>query len=252
MYMSQSSYYILYHINIMDNILIKSIDRQTGTSSNFTTYSTLIIQGTYLLKYVIIPNTLYQVNEANRRFILEEGLNTYDITLSLGNYDFNSFSTMIANVLTTAGTLTYNVSIDAVTYQLNIFSTGAFRLNLSSGARVRSLLGFNQILPTADGSFNLVSENVVNLGSPTSLGIIINQSSTRGFENTATDTVGTLYIPLNVESGNYIALSSLDLPQYISFKSRERQLNISVIDTSTNMEVNLYGGEYELFMTRIK
>jgi hypothetical protein len=211
----------------------------------------LIIQGTYLLKYVIIPNTLYQVNEENRRFILEEGLNTYNITLALGNYDFNSFSTMIADILTNVGTNTYNVSIDAVTYQLIISSTGAFRFNLSS-PRVRSLLGFNQILPTADALFNLVSENVVNLGSPASLGIAINQTSTRGYENIATDTVGTLYIPLNVESGNYIALSSLELPQYISFKSRERQLDITVVDTSTNTQVDLNGGDYELFMTRVK
>jgi hypothetical protein len=235
----------------MDNILIKSIDRQDGTSSNFTTYSKVIIQGTYLLKYVIIPNTLYQVNEANRRFILEEGLNTYDITLSLGNYDFNSFAIMIANVLNNAGALTYNVSIDTITYQLNISATGAFRLNLSIGPRIRSLLGFNQILPTADGSFNLVSENVVNLGSPTSLGVLISQSNTRGFENTSTNTVGTLYIPMNVESGNYVALSSLDLPQYVSFKDSERQLEISVIDSSTNLKVNLNGGEYELFLTRV-
>jgi hypothetical protein len=236
----------------MDNILIKSLDRQSGSSSNFTLYSTLIIQGTYLLKYVIIPNTLYHVNEANRRFLLEEGMNIYQILLPVGNYNYSSFSIMLADVLTTAGALTYTVNINATTYQILISSNGAFRLNLTSGLMVQSLLGFNQTFPTADGAFNLLSPNIVNLGSPASLGITINQSSTRGFENIATDTVGTLYIPLNVASGTYIALSSLDLPQYISFKSRERQLNITVVDTSTNMEVELNGGEYELFMTRVK
>jgi hypothetical protein len=236
----------------MDNILIKSIDRQSGSSSNFTSYSTLIIQGTYLLKYLIIPNTLYHVNEANRLFLLEEGLNIYQILLPVGNYNYTDFSVMLADVLTTSGALTYNVSINTTTYQLLISSNGAFRLNLTSGLMVRSLLGFEQTFPTADGAFNLLSPNIVNLGNPASLGITINQSSTRGYENIAMDTVGTLYVPLNVESGNYIALSSLYLPQYISFKNRERQLNISVVDTSTNLEVSLYGGEYELFMTRVK
>jgi hypothetical protein len=237
-----------------DNIILKSIDRQAGTSTNFTIYSTLIIEGKYILKYAMIPNTVYPVNESNRRFILQEGAVSYPILLSVGNYNFDTFAVMVADTLTTAGAQAYTVVIDESTYKVSVMAPGVFNLNLTSGSRVRALLGFDDEFPqvtNVGGTFTTTGSGVVNLASPESLGIMIKQSSTRGYENIATDVVGTMYLPLNAETGSYVALSSLDLPQYIEFKSRERQLDIRIVDTSSNELVSLNGGNFELLLTHV-
>ena len=86
-----------------DTVLIKSLDRQSGSSSNFTTSSTLILEGTYILKYAIIPNTIFNVNESNRRFTLLEGFiagaSVYHILLPVGNYTVDTFVAMLSAVL---------------------------------------------------------------------------------------------------------------------------------------------------------
>jgi hypothetical protein len=236
----------------MNNILIKSIDRQSGTTENFKSYSKLVIEkGKYLLRYVMIPNTIYHVNNSNNTLILEEGLNTYNITLDIGNYDYSSFSTMLSTILTNTGAFTYTVTINSFTYKLYISSTGSFKLNLQN-IRIKSLLGFNDDLPTSDGSNNLLSDNIVNLGSISSVGINISGCSTIGFENLATSALSTFYVPLNKGSGTYVSIPSNELRQVIEFKTRVRQLEISVVDTSTNDVIQLNGGEYEILMSRIE
>ena len=235
-----------------DNILIKSIDRQSGTSSNFTIYSTLILEGTYILKYAVIPNTIFNVNEMNRRFTLLEGAMTYPILLAVGNYTPDTFVDMLATVLSSAsGFATYEVTYDPVTFEITISETAfqLFRLDLTAGAQVRALLGFNVVETPLASSVS--GSGVLNLGSPDSLGIQIQQSQTRGFENVATDCVGTLYVPLNNAFGRYQSLSSLDLPQYVKFSQRQRQLNIRLVDTSTNLEVDLNNSNFELLLSRV-
>ena len=68
-----------------DNLLIKSSDRTTGSSSNFKVESTHIIEGEYMLKHAIIPSTIYNVNRHNNTFVLNEGGIETVIALPVGN-----------------------------------------------------------------------------------------------------------------------------------------------------------------------
>lgn len=234
-----------------DTILIKSIDRQAGTSSNFTTFSSLIIEGTYILKYCVIPNTIFNVNESNRRFKLVRGASTYSLQLPVGNYNPDSFVAMLSAGMSSIDVANpYAVTYDPATYAITINNTAfnSFGLVLPSVA-VRSLFGIS-VETTAINS-SITGDSVINLGSPDSIGIQIQQSQTRGFENIASDCCGTLYVPLNKAFGTYQALSSLELPQHVSFNQRQRQLNIRVVDTSTNEELDLNGGNFELLLSRV-
>ena len=239
-----------------DIVLIKSLDRQSGSSSNFTTDSTLILEGDYILKYAIIPNTIFNVNESNRRVTLLEGLiagaSVYPILLPVGNYTADTFVDMLSTVLSAVSPFnTYLATYDPLTFQLTIQdqTLSIFRLDLSASPQVRALLGFNVMMTALDTQ--TTGTGVLNLGSPDSLGIQVQQSETRGFENVATDTCGTIYVPLNKTFGSYQSLSSLELPQYVRFNQRQRQLNIRVVDTSTNPEVDLNGSNFELLLSKV-
>ncbi len=75
-----------------DNLLIKSADRTAGSSSNFKVESTHIIEGEYMLKHAIIPSTIYNVNQSNNTFVLNEGGAESVIPIPIGNYTQDTFT----------------------------------------------------------------------------------------------------------------------------------------------------------------
>ena len=235
----------------MDNILIKSIDRQSGTSDNFVIYSNLIIEGTYIVKSCSIPNTIYNVNNTNNQFVLLEGLGSIPVTLPVGNYNHSTFANMLEVTLTSAGLLTYSAVIDPITYVMTVTNTTdsfcAFDFTqIKSFAQ--QLMGFERDYTGANTS--IVSDGIVVLGSPESIGIQIEQSTSRNYENISTDSVGTIYVPLNKAFGSYVTIPSIDLPQYVKFERRERHLRIRIVDTSRNIPLSLNSANYELLLSR--
>jgi hypothetical protein len=236
----------------MDNLLIKSIDRSSGTSSDFKLYSKLVLEGTYLLKHAVIPNTIYNVNETNNRFVLNEGGLDIAITLPVGNWaSSGTFEAMVGEALTLAGTYTYTAVIDPNTHKLVLINNSAslFSLDFTQvESRSKQLLGFE--LDHTGLSYPVMSTGVVNLGSPVSSGIQLDQSTSRNYENVMTDSAGTIYIPFNTSFGSFKSLPSIDLPQYVKFERRERYLRVRVVDTSTNEPLDLNGADFELLLTK--
>ncbi len=224
------------------NYLIKSADRMSGITSNFTMYSKQILEGSYLVKNIVIANSLYNVNESNNKFILNEGTVDIPVEIPIGNYSVTTLQPALSNVLTAAGTRVYTASINSLTSKLTISNdtSGTFYIAGSS------LLGIDsQVL-----AHPVVGTSIVNLGYPQSLGIQIQQSNTNGFENLVTDTCGTIYVPMNISFGAYETIPSIDLPQYVKFQRRDRHLDIRVFDTSTNETVDLNGIDFEILLSK--
>lgn len=235
-----------------DNLLIKSRDRTSGTSSNFLiASSTYNVEGEYLLKYALVPNGFYNVNSQNSTFQFDEGAGLITVSLTQGNYDVTTLSTLVANALTTASGAgrTYSASIGAASNRITISNdlSGDTSLDFSLQPRAANLLGFST--STVAAIHPVVGDQAVDLSSPSSIGILINQASERGYDNIGSQNCGTFYIPLNQAFGSYVSLSPHDLPQIATFK-RTRILQIRLVDTSSGEPLDLNGLNFELLLIR--
>lgn len=229
------------------NFLIKSSDRDSGTSDNFILRSNAILHGEYLVKHVLIPNTIYNINNSNNYFQLIDNSVAKDIQIPVGNYSINALPTVLKTLLDTASASynTYTVLFNSITSKLTISATNPFYINPGNAT---TILG---IPFTTSLSTSVTSTNIVSLGYPTSLGITIDQANNDNICNIKTTSTSTIYVPMNVLYGYYKTIDIQELEQKLLFNQPVRQINIRVVDTSTNTIVSLNGAEYEILLTEI-
>ena len=184
------------------NILIKSIDRFSGSSSNFVIKSNEVIQGDYVLKNVLIPNSLYNVTNQNNTFVLYENSTNKTVTIPKGNYTSSLFTAELKTQLdaSSAGFNIFTTTISTTTAKLTITAGNVFQL-IFPNDKTRRLLGFNE-LETIEFT-SLTSDNIIDLSNPSSIGIEIRETNIDNIENVVTNCSASLYIPFNVASGFY-------------------------------------------------
>lgn len=229
------------------NLLIKSQDRKTGSSHNFLYYSHEGLDGDYILKYCMIANTLYNVNEYNNTFTLNENSTDKTVTLTSGNYTASTFETELKTALDVAssGYNTFTVTYNETTGKINVTASNAFNF-IFPDSRTSRLYGFD-ILQTASGT-DLTSPNIINLSFPNSIGIEIRETNIDNYENCNTNASGAFYIPIDQSFGFYKTLDEHTFTQHIVFK-KARYLNFRVVDTSTNDPLDLNGGDFEILLS---
>jgi len=111
------------------------------------------IQNAYLsVVHAEVPNSFYIVNYTNNQFVL----NGTTYTLTRGNYNVNTFITMLLTIIPVGYTITYN----SATTKLTMANASSFTINASSTAStVNSIMG----LGTSDlTGTSITMPNVVN------------------------------------------------------------------------------------------
>lgn len=111
------------------------------------------IQNAYFsVVHAEIPNSFYIVNYTNNKFVL----NGTTYTLTRGNYNVNTFITMLLALLPVGYTLTYN----SATTKLTMTNAVSFTINASSSAStVNSIMGLGT---TNLSGTSITMPNVVN------------------------------------------------------------------------------------------
>ena len=229
------------------NVLIKSVDRQSGSSHAFVYETQCLLDGCYILKNLQIANTIYNINSDNNTFILNDGTDK-NITISIGNYTVNSLKTAVEDELNliSAGTITFTVTFSSTTGKFTIVGTSNFTL-IFPDANTASTYGFTDLSVTGT---TITADKIVNLSYPSSIGVDITESNVDNYENGSTLSSGSIYVPLNESFGFYKTLDDNNFPQYLNFKNC-RYLNISVINTSNNKSIDLNGSDFELLLSKM-
>lgn len=213
------------------------VDYNTTSSSDFLINSAEDIYGSYRLKAISIPNTVYTIdNSINDTFnlIYPSGGTSYPIDVSTSYVtDGFTLASLVQNALNGAGTAaTFTVSYDELTSKLVISNvTSAFQLDFSNNylAPINSIMGFGYGIfsSSTTSPYTLVSSEIVNLTRTATLFITIRQANNY-LQNIKTGVKYTFLIPNNVTSLYFI--DSFFDQTAIFNRNGNRQLNINVKD----------------------
>lgn len=148
-------------------VYINSNNRQTGTHSNFSYFFDLQQDDSFdkvVVLQMLIPKTYYLIEDGYNTFQLQESTTTISITVTPGNYNRNSFATVIGNLLTAASPngWTYSVSYPNGN---NSADTGHYTFTVSGNSSQPSFIFQNYIyeqLGFDSDSTNLFSGNTLS------------------------------------------------------------------------------------------
>jgi len=123
---------------------INTKDRLTGTSTNFTysLESCLKMKEVALIGYSC-PNTEYIVNSYNNIFSYTYALNTYTITIPIGNYTYLTLMNTILPLLPSTSGLTFTMLADTTKMKYTIGSSAAVLFNWVTYPIAAKLLGYS-------------------------------------------------------------------------------------------------------------
>jgi len=166
---------------------VDSKDRQSGTTSNFTTILDLPPNNfdRVCLLQASIPKSYYLYDSSNNTFILSENSVNTTITIPIGNYNRVSFAVILKSLLDTASILLggVNNNVYTITYPNKTLQTDTnkytFTYTTNGAARTSSFifqsnfsgigLGFSNNTTNTFVSLSLISTNAINLASKTRL-----------------------------------------------------------------------------------
>ncbi len=228
-------------------------DYRTTLSSDFLLNSAEDIYGSYRLKAISIPNTIYTIdNSINDTFhlVYASGGTKYNIDVSTAYVtDGFTLASIIQNALNGAGTgATFTVSYDDLTSKLIISNpANQFQLDFSNNslAPINSIMGFPYGIysSTTVTPFTITSPTIVNLTRTPTLFITMRQANNY-LQNVKTGVKYTFLIPNNVTSLYFID-SFFD--QTVVFNKYVRQLNVTVRDED-NRIVNLQNVDWYMVL----
>ena len=252
----------------MNSILIKSSDRELGTPShNFNLPLHHTVEGKYIVKHAMIPNTMYNIYDQNNKFSFLTVTTTDIITLTPGNYSaadltaelklqmelLPNITTCTASISGTTGKLSIDLDMLAPEVLVRIlFNVIGIAQDVKNIGRVLGMNTLESVVftNTVANTWSTTGDSVIHLNHAVSVAIQIDSAGNGNFENVCTGSGAQIYVPLSLGFGFYKTLSSGEFPQYISLK-RSRSLKIRVVDTSNDRPINLNGGEIEILMEKL-
>ena len=252
-----SAYIFFALINILmsattDWLYINSEDRldaKSTTSSDFKLEFKSSLGGRYLLSYLQIPVSVYNVNTNNHQIPFEESGTPKFAQLTPGNYTATTLATEIGTRMTaTSGVSNFTVTYDTKTSKFTIVSTNNFRLiyNLFPGSSSRKLLGFNEA--TTSNATSHTSDNVIDLAYPRAIFINVREN----VDSTFTSPTGfnsTFYIPVSYAFGSPQILDAQTFPQTLELSDRTKYLTITLPDKN-GATLDLNGVDWEMMLRR--
>lgn len=265
-------------------VLIKSEDRKDLINTKATNFQIRFSEplcGKYEVKWVTIPNTIYNISTNNNLL----NANGTPLTLTPGIYDGSLLAAELETQLDTLGgpAVPYTVGFNPLTLKLSVTSADASSTTFLGTGTANKSIG----LPSQDTTISSggVMPNVGFLGFPLSLGIKISQSSSCGYVTgggqyqSTTETVpvsdgglavgrgalgistatqvfvsnekqATMIVPLLVDANFYNWTSFEDFKQTVTIEKGTRVLDLQVVDSRTGQEVDLNGGAWEMLLSR--
>jgi hypothetical protein len=240
------------------------------------------LEGKYILRWLLVPNTLYTVNTQKNKLYTDLG--TY--TLPSRNYTSTQLAAALSALLAADDA---NLSVTFDTDQLKFAWTTADTaagsyLEITDGANsINHLIGLpagEQVLlaevlqpytttfsnPSAGTGSTQYSPYVGNMSSPKSLTVDIDQADATGvvsgrryasigpsssYRQVTSSHRASFIVPLLAGSGFFSFTSSDVTRQYITFSTRTWCLDVLVGNPDTNGPALMNGGEWELYLEKI-
>ncbi len=229
-------------------LLIKTIDRTANSTSsaNFKIELPASISGDWLVRYVHMPNALYNVVTGLNDTVYTSLGNA---TLTAGYYTATTFTTMLVTRLQVAN-VNFAATFDTDTKKLTITNLAAFTLNFATTAQSAArLLGF----PNADtaSAASQVATNTINLIASPSVVIDVAECT---YPIDSTDVVssarGHVVVPFTVAYGGYERIGHNDLYQCLTFPRPTKNLTVRLYDTDGNA-ASLNGADWEMLLQQL-
>lgn len=224
---------------------INSDDRTSGTSSNFTIRLPNLDSRYDRVSLIAasIPKTYYNVQDGLNTFILTEGIQQVTLTVTPGNYSFNSFAAAIQTLLisNSFNSITYTVTPNLLLGKLQILSNSTQQTTISfpPSSDLYKNFGMNYLTEKIFNSSNsFISDNVciftINV-------VMINSSIVKGVSSI--NTAANLLSMIGVNSS--LPFSSISYENYSPlYNSRECQISTSatfIITDIDGVELGLNG-----------
>lgn len=229
--------------------IIKSSQRDSGTSGSFNITTWDPLEGKYELKWVGIPLSNYNVNSSNNIFLFTDNSTARTATITPGNYDTSTLPAALASAMNAAnsGFQTYSVTYSATAGAFTITAGSAFSVNMSSGSNLASgITGFSTNTSSATSQ---TSNQVVNLGNTLAINIRI-----EGAANGTTDVKqnwSSFLIPVLGNQGTFLEYFSPEtFRQYVIFDRSISVLRISLWDDNFNA-ISLNGNDWEMALEKL-
>ncbi len=185
-----------------------------------------------------IHNTLYNVKDDTRSFIINDG-SIKTATIPPGSYDVLALCSAIQTALNVVSS-NFTVTYDSITMKITVSRTSVFSIIGTSSLRL--VMGYSQVDKT--GATTYTADNVVNLNPITTLFLQIQELSSHSIS-----TCGTLFtyiIPLAVNSGEIATFSSGSF--YHQTVELSKKTNISRLHvrlcSDNQITAELNGGEW--------
>lgn len=225
----------------MSTLIIKSSQRDSGTSSAFRITPFNYLEGKYELKKVALPLTNYNVTSKNNVFCFTDDSKLRTATITPGNYDISTLPAALKSAMETANSSfqSYTIAYSSTTGRLTISASGNFVINASNASHSAGLLtGFTT--DTSAGT-SQTSNQSVNLCP--SIAIHVRISTEREMVD-AKENWSSLLIPITGNQGSWVYYSPADsFRQYIQFHTPVRTLEVSLHDDAMD-PIDLNGGEW--------
>lgn len=229
--------------------LIKSENRSalSTSSSNFTiTIAPNVVGAKHArLKYVSIPNTIYNVQaNVNNAFAFNDpGKGSIAFTIPPGMYNIANLTSTLSNLMTINGSQTYSMTYNPATFIITISATNVFSLNLNVQYSCASLIGFPH--STSSAGLSQVGSSAISLQT-SSIYIYITEFVNQLYCN---NTQFTYMIPFGSNSGSVCQYyENNNFPQCTKLPNQPiYNLTIALYDENRNL-INLNGSEWEMLI----
>ena len=178
-----------------------------------------------------IPVSFYTINDTNNLITFQSGLSVYQITLTKGNYNFNTLSAMVTTAISMVG-VTVTLSINKATGVITFTSTTVVYYNFNKSYKIFGFLpnvNYNGATITAPFPCNLLGVKKLNIRSQQ-----LQISSFNSFSNNLGITIAT--IPVDVPSFSMISyVNQTDLNKTNLQIKVIDQIDISITDEDGNL-----------------
>lgn len=243
----------------LDRFTMRSENRSSGSPENFSfaiPFGRPLI-GKYVLEFVQIPNTIYNIDSTNNQVYFEEsgGGGTLTGSITAGFYDTGTFPAAVKAAMdaVTANAITYTVSINADTNLMTITPSGGtvaiqFGTNTSNSAAQPMGFSASDVATAA----SVTGDQVIDLSEPRTLGIIFRDSDDRSSTRVSTGRYYSAQIPVNVSFGDVIFQREEDLRnQLLYFTNPVSILEVELINIGTGNVVDLNGLHWSFCLRKI-
>ena len=222
---------------------ITSLDRTSGTSSNFTVklpnWNAYNRFDRCCLLKANIPKSFYLIDNLHNTFTMTENGFTRTCTIPVGNYSFQSMRTALLALLNT-GSFVYSITANTLTSKYTFTVTnnvGQPTINFGSN-RLSDILGFADQMNTFSAS-TLTSNQVVRFQIATGILVLMDRVEN---DNVLADIAST------IQDNTYITYQATDIAAFgrpIS-KTTGDVIRITLVDSIDKEEILLNGLDISL------